>query len=358
MAHFLDIVALGTVADVVPLDFNNRILVEQGIKRIRAGIAVPGINAILKVANRDCTRLVASDLGFAVGPRLNAAGRLDDMSIGIRCLLSDSIHEAEQITKELDDLNKDRKLIETSIQNDALKILAELTDEALADVPFGVTLYQEDWHQGVIGIVASRIKERLHRPTIVFAQSDDGQLKGSGRSVTGVHLRDVLDDVATQNPGLLTKFGGHAMAAGLSLSLDDYGAFQSAFDLAVRRHVDHEGLVPVIYTDGELSSNEMTIDQSEALIAGGPWGQGFPEPSFDGEFHLVQQKIVGQNHLKMVVSPLAAGDQLIDAILFNIDLSEWPNQAVEKVRLVYRLAVNEFRGNRSLQFMVEHIEAL
>ena len=362
MADILDLVALGTVADVVPLDFNNRVLVDQGLRRIRAGKACRGVNAILNVANRSIGQLVASDLGFAVGPRLNAAGRLDDMSLGIRCLLAESSGEAKALAEQLDDLNKDRRLIETSIQSEAEKVLASISDDQLSEMPTGVCLYKEDWHQGVIGIVASRIKDKLHRPTIVFAKTDSGELKGSGRSIPGVHLRDVLDEVATRNTGLLTKFGGHAMAAGLSLAADRMPDFMVAFNECVKNSIDQEGLVPTLHTDGALPEGFMEMGTAEYFRDAGPWGQAFPEPTFDGEFYLVQQRLVGQKHLKMVLSPVdrmnqVISNKVIDAIAFNIDLDMWPNNRVERVRVVYRMDVNEFRGARSLQFMVDYIEA-
>ena len=356
MATLLDFVALGTVADVVPLDYNNRILVSQGLARMRAGAGAPGINALLKVGNRNLSSLVASDLGFAAGPRLNAAGRLDDMSLGIKCLLSENVAEAEKYAEELDDLNKDRKLIEASIQSEALRVLESINEDDINSLPVGVSLYREGWHQGVIGIVASRIKDKLHRPTIVFADAENGEIKGSGRSIPGVHLRDVLDEVATRNPGLLNKFGGHAMAAGLSIERSRLSDFQVAFDEVVQQQVDQEGLTPVLYTDGELSENFLTMQMAETLRNLGPWGQGFPEPCFDGLFHLVQQKIVGGKHLKMVLSPIQLSSKLIDAIAFNVDLEAWPDSKVERVKVVYKLDVNEFRGNKNLQFMVDYIE--
>lgn len=361
MANLIDIVALGTVADVVPLDYNNRILVAYGLSRMRAGLACSGIKALLTIAGRNIEAIEASDLGFAVGPRLNAAGRLDDMSLGIRCLLAETDAQAIAIARELDDLNKDRRLIEGSIQKEAIQVLDALTDRELAALPFGVILYKPDWHQGVVGIVASRIKDRLYRPTIVFAQTDGGELKGSGRSIPGVHLRDVLDEVATGNPGLLTKFGGHAMAAGLTLESEKLDEFRGAFDRAVRRAVKQGGgkteLVPVLVTDGELADEELSLFSAQQLQEAGPWGQGFPEPSFDGEFHLVQQRIVGEKHLKMVVSPVAVSGKLIDAIAFNVDTKLWPSHEVERVKLVFKLSINEFRGNTSLQFIVDYIEA-
>ena len=356
LAHLLDLVALGTVADVVPLDFNNRILVAQGIKRMRAGLMCPGIRAILAVAGRQPEKLTAADLGFALGPRLNAAGRLDDMTLGIRCLLADTHAEAASIAQELDLLNRDRRAIETSMQQDALKNLEQLNTDLDGDLPSGLCLYRSDWHQGVIGILASRIKDRLHRPVIVFADDEQGALKGSGRSILGVHLRDVLDQVASANPGLLHKFGGHAMAAGLSLEKPQLKAFTKAFDDVVRAQLGNRGLQPVVESDGPLQDNELTLECAEQIELAGPWGQSFVEPIFDGVFTLVQQRIVGEKHLKLVLAPMENPQRLLDAIAFNVDLDVWPMAHCEQVNVAYKLSVNEFRGNRTLQLMVDYIE--
>lgn len=357
LAVFLDLVALGTVADVVPLDFNNRILVAQGLQRMRAGLACPGIKALLQVGGRDWQKLSTMDLGFVVGPRLNAAGRLDDMSLGIRCLLTDHDGEALQLAQELDLLNRDRRAIEASMQKEALVSLEAMTEELQGNLPPGICLYREDWHQGVIGILASRIKDRWHRPVIVFADDESGGLKGSGRSIAGLHLRDILDEVATTHPGLLHKFGGHAMAAGLSLERQHLALFTEAFAHVVRRHLGDQGLEPVIDSDGELSAGEFNLDLALQLEQGGPWGQAFPEPIFDGEFHLVSQKLVGEKHLKMVLAPATAPDTLVDAIAFNVDLSLWPNSVCSRVLAAYKLSVNDFRGSRNLQLMVDYMEA-
>ncbi|WP_053980850.1 single-stranded-DNA-specific exonuclease RecJ [Marinagarivorans algicola] len=357
-AQFLDLVSLGTVADVVPLDHNNRIFVQQGLLRMRAGLACEGIKAIAKVAGREITKLRASDLGFMVGPRLNAAGRLDDMSLGIRCLLTDDPTEALALASELDALNKERRAIEGSMQADAAVILEALNhnneDEALS----GVCLYQSDWHQGVIGILASRVKDKLHRPTIVFADDSESILKGSGRSVAGIHLRDVLDEVAAKNPGMLTKFGGHAMAAGLSLEKHHLLNFQKSFNEVVAQKAGQEGLTPVLFTDGALTSEDFNLPLAEALENAGPWGQAFPEPTFSGEFILVNQRIVGQKHLKLVLALPQNPQQTMDAISFNVDVSVWPNDTCHRVLVVYKLQVNEFNGRRNVQLLIDYIEAL
>ena len=357
MASFLDLVALGTVADVVPLDHNNRILVAQGLQRMRAGIARPGIMALLEVAGRSPEKLVASDLGFTVGPRLNAAGRMDDMSLGIQCLLCDSPSLAREMAVALDELNRDRKAIESGMQQEALKMLQKVLVNNSDDLPWGLCLYDETWHQGVIGILASRIKDRYHRPVIVFADAGDGLIKGSARSIPGLHIRDALDAVAARHPHLLQKFGGHAMAAGMSLEHQHFAAFAQAFDEEVRRQLSDEDLTALLVSDGELAAEDFTIAIAAQLREAGPWGQHFPEPLFDGEFYLIQQRLVGEKHLKMVLSLDAAGTQLIDAIAFNVDLLVWPNPAATRARLAYRLDVNEFRGKQSVQLMVEYLEA-
>jgi len=354
LAEYLDLVALGTVADVVPLDRNNRILVAQGLARIRAGKSRLGILALLQIAGRNHRTTVASDLGFAVGPRLNAAGRLDDMSIGIECLLSDNRHDASNFAARLQELNQDRRVIEQGMQDDALAILEQLPLEEKANPAVALTLYEPSWHQGVIGILASRIKDRMHRPTIVFADGDQGQIKGSARSIEGIHIRDILDAIASRHPGLILKFGGHAMAAGLSLERDAYADFSTAFVEEVSRHVDDVNLQAVIDSDGELAERDFNLALASELRFAGPWGQHFPEPVFDGKFQVVQQRLVGEKHLKLVLAPLG-GEKLIDAIAFNVDLAIWPDETIETVELAYRLDVNEFRGNRSLQLMVDPI---
>jgi single-stranded-DNA-specific exonuclease len=358
MADYLDLVALGTVADVVPLDSNNRVLVHQGLARIRAGRCRPGISALLAVAGKDPQQLVASDLAFQVAPRLNAAGRLDDMSHGIECLLTDSPELAAQYAAELNALNIERRNIESGMQQEALSALRQLSFEH-ASLPHGLVLFDRHWHQGVIGIVAGRIKERYHRPVIAFApaESDDGEageLKGSARSIPGVHIRDVLDTVAARHPGLITRFGGHAMAAGLTLPANNLAAFRLAFAEAVQAVVSPADLEPVLYSDGELPAECFTESFAELLRESGPWGQGFPEPLFHGEFICLEQRLLKDKHLKLSLSH-PASNRVFDAIAFNVDRDRWPNQA-RQVRLAYRLDINEFRGSRSLQLRVEYLE--
>ncbi|MBY4676154.1 single-stranded-DNA-specific exonuclease RecJ [Marinobacterium arenosum] len=353
LASLLDLVALGTVADVVALEQNNRTLVYQGLQRIRAGHVRPGIQALIEVSGRDHRRLVASDFGFALAPRLNAAGRLEDMSIGIECLLSPELEYARELAATLDGLNRERREIEQQMQQQALAILAEL-ELAEDDLPFGLCLYQPGWHQGVIGILASRIKERVNRPVIAFAPGDDGQLKGSARSIPGFHIRDGLDAIAARRPQLLRKFGGHAMAAGLTIDADRFDEFSQAFADEVARQLSEDDLLLRVATDGELNGAQISLELAELLRESGPWGHQFPEPLFDGEFSLLQQRIVGQRHLKMVLMEPASGLAL-DAIHFNADTELWPDEGINRVRVVYRLDVNEFRGQRSVQLLVEQL---
>ena len=352
LADLLDLVALGTVADVVPLDRNNRIMVHQGLRRIRAGRGCTGINALVEVANRSRARLVASDLGFAVAPRLNAAGRLDDMSDGIDCLLTDDPTVAQRMTHQLDELNRTRQRIEGEMLQQALAGLDELLSQEENLLPMGLCIYRQDWHQGVTGILASRVREHLHRPVIAFAPAQEGTLKGSARSVPGLHIRDVLAEVAARHPGLLERFGGHAMAAGMSLREEQFELFCTSFDEEVRRHLSAEDLHGVIHSDGSLDAHEMSLDLAECLRSAGPWGQGFPEPRFDGEFRIISQRIVGERHLKLVLSP-DGSDLQLSAIAFN----QADNMTdAERAYFAYRLDVNEFRGERSVQLVIEHIE--
>jgi len=356
LSQWLDLVALGTVADVVPLDQVNRALVHQGLLRIRSGHSRPGIQALLRIAGKNPARLVATDLGFALGPRLNAAGRLDDISLGIQCLLCDDPQQALHTAQELDELNQDRKSIETGMQQQALAIVEQLGLEDKS-MPAALCLFQPDWHQGVVGLLASRIKEKYHRPVVAFARGDNGELKGSSRSIPGLHIRDALDAVATQNPGLITKFGGHAMAAGLSLTEDKLAEFEQAFQQQVAELISEDDLQARLVTDGSLDAHQLSMHTAELLRDAGPWGQQFPEPCFQGDFHIVQQRIVGEKHLKLVLSPSNQPEIAIDAIWFNIDTARWPNHQAEIVHCVYRLDINEFRGVENLQLMVQHLQA-
>ena len=349
LADSLDLVALGTVADVVPLDRNNRILVAAGLARIRSGRARPGIEALFEVAGRDHRQATASDLGFIVGPRLNAAGRLDDMSIGIECLLAESSASARGFAEKLHQLNRERRDIEQSMQQDALAQLESIDLEGDASL-FAMTLYDPAWHQGVIGILASRIRERVHRPTLVFADAEEGMLKGSGRSIAGLHLRDVLDQVATQHPGLLTKFGGHAMAAGLSLARDDLNRFKQALNDAVAEALGYTPPERTEESDGALARSDFGLPLAEQLASGGPWGQHFPEPLFDGQFFVRSHRIVGEKHLKLT---LDADGTEIEGIAFNIDVPKWLAAPLDAFHALYRLDVNEYRGERRAQLVIQ-----
>lgn len=357
---FLDLVALGTVSDVVPLDQNNRILVYQGIARIRAERCRYGIRALAEVARRDVSRFVASDLGFSIGPRLNAAGRLDNMSVGVELLLAENMESARALALELDGLNQARREIEQGMKLEALSICQNLFANSTAlerETSHSIVLYQSDWHLGVLGIVASRIKDQFHRPVIAFAQEQEGILKGSARSVPGLHIRDVLERVYSQHPDMILKFGGHAMAAGLSIPEAALADFQRIFNQTVSELLSQDQLQGTIWTDGELSADLLNLATAETLQQGGPWGQAFPEPMFDGEFKILQQRLVGEKHLKMMVEPKLGGP-LLDAIAFNVDTRYYPDLSIKNAKLVYKLDINEFRGNRGVQLLVDYIEPL
>jgi single-stranded-DNA-specific exonuclease len=362
LAQLLDYVALGTVADVVALDKVNRILVYQGLMRIRTGRCHPGLQALIEISGRNPSTLVAADLGFALGPRLNAAGRMDDMSLGIQCLLTEDPVLAKTMALQLDDLNNDRKDIEGQMKQEALALLARMKVGAknflpLQDehhLPAGVCLFDENWHQGVIGILASRIKDQLHRPVIAFAPAGKDLIKGSARSIPGVHIRDVLSDIAAIHPKLLSKFGGHAMAAGLSINMHDYPAFALAFDALVGKRLVNVELEQKIWSDGELAEQDMTLELAELLQTAATWGQEFPEPVFHGIFDIIQARIVGQQHLKLVMRK-PNGNLLLDGIAFFVDKPEqWLGLRV--CNAAYKLDVNEFRGQRSVQLLVQYLE--
>jgi len=367
-ADLLDLVALGTVADVVPLDRNNRILVAQGLRRIRAGRCVPGIRALLEAAGRSCERMTAADLGFAVAPRLNAAGRLTDMSIGIACLLADAPADAARLAAQLGKLNEERRAIEQRMQIEAVEIATALQLGVCGSAPLGLCLFDERWHQGVVGLVAGRIKDRLHRPVIAFARADGGSLRGSARSISGLNIRDALDSIAARHPGLLGKFGGHAMAAGMTLAEKDLERFRLAFAAEIECRVDPDSLRGVVHSDGELTGDDFCVATARVLRGGGPWGQGFPEPTFDGAFNILDSRVVGGRHLKMKLEPLshcaadtdaARGAGGLDAIAFgyaddaDLNASMTPGRRLE---VAYRLEVNEYRGAESLQLNCQHIK--
>lgn len=355
MAQFLDIVALGTVADVVPLDTNNRILVEQGIRRIRSGKACAGIKALFRAAGKDAAKCSSVDLGFFIGPRLNAAGRLDDMSAGIECLVTDADSVAGSIATELHELNNQRKQIEQGMLKQAMDDMNRVVDSLQGEqIQAGLCLYDTGWHQGVVGLLASRIKEHFHRPVVAFADASDAaenaEIKGSARSIRGLHIRDVLDTIAARHAGLINKFGGHAMAAGLSIHKNDFDAFKQAFEEEVSACLSADELEEVVETDGSIEPDEMTLEIAAQLESGGPWGQHFPEPLFDNMFEILDWQIVGEKHLKMQLRH-ENGGKMINAIAFNTSSEELPS--LDKVHVAYRISINEFRNNRSLQLIVD-----
>jgi single-stranded-DNA-specific exonuclease len=342
---------------MVPLDRNNRILVSQGIKRIRAGRCVAGIRALLESAGRRQEQLTAADLGFAVAPRLNAAGRLTDMSVGIACLLADQPEEAARLAGLLAKLNDERREIEQRMQLEAVGLADDMRGDAVESL--GVCLFDESWHQGVVGLVAGRIKDRLHRPVIAFARAEDGSLRGSARSVSGVNIRDALDSIATRQPGLIDKFGGHAMAAGLTLREGKLPDFKIAFAAEIAARADRGSLTGVVYSDGALSAEELCIETAQALRGAGPWGQGFPEPLFDGQFKVVDARIVGGKHMKLRLDSANRGSEPIDAIAFGYvgGSSEDANLGSgSTIQLAYRLEINEFRGAERVQLNCQHLK--
>lgn len=356
LANLLDLVALGTVADVVRLDGTNRILVQQGLQRIRNGRCCAGVRALLKVAGRDLERITTYELGFILAPRLNAAGRLDDMSLGIECLMADDPVQAMRLATELDELNRQRREIEAGMREEALDKLAAMADghdpaattmDDTAGSDYSLCLYDSDWHQGIIGLIASRIKEKLHRPVLVFAPGKDGEIKGSGRSIPGFHLRDALDLVAKRHPGLIVKFGGHAMAAGLTIYEQNFEWFRAAFERVAQTLLTPADLIRVIETDGELAEDELSLELAQRL-ASYVWGQGFPEPSFNGCFRVESQRIVGERHLKLTLRPFG-GKHVHDAIFF-FHTETLPAE----IDVVYRLQANEYNGNIRIQLLLEH----
>lgn len=357
LTSLLDLVAMGTVADLVPLDRNNRILVEQGIRRIRAGHVSPGIKALFEVSGRDSNKAKTSDFAFACAPRLNAAGRLADMSRGIQCLLAEHASEAALLAKELNELNIERKRIESEMKEEAQTILDTLifdTHSSKATLPPIICLHQEDWHEGVIGILASRIKERYYRPAIIFASNEQGQVKGSARSIEGIHMRDAIERVATQNPGLIQRFGGHAMAAGLTLAEQDLAQFEVAITRVVAESVQKDTFKEVIYTDGELSDDDFNQSLAKHIQQVAPWGQTFPEPTFEGDFTIKSKRILKDLHLKTELQLAGSSKEALSAIMFFADLDKWPKEG-EQVRLVYTMDINEFRGASSLQLLIRHV---
>jgi single-stranded-DNA-specific exonuclease len=350
MADYLDLVALGTIADVVPMDYNNRIMVQEGIRRIRAGRLRPGLKALSALSGNRIQTITSSDLAFGVAPRVNAAGRLEDISLGIECLLADDENRAQELASRLDKLNLERREIENEMKQQALNFLSALKLTKDTEEKVGICLYDEGWHQGVVGVVASRIKDEFHRPVVAFAKVSDSELKGSARSISGLHMRDVFETIAARNPDLLQKFGGHAMAAGLTLHPANLTTFAEQFDIEAKRWLTEEDLTQTVITDGNLGE-DYSISLAREIGQICPWGQGFPEPLFDDDFEIVDQRIVGGRHLKMKLRPLDGADS-IDAIAFNHD------RLVEGrvKRIAYRLDVNEYRGMESLQLIVDCVD--
>jgi len=349
-AKYLDLVALGTVADVVPLDHNNRVLVQQGLLRIRAGHAVAGVEALLRQSGRRPGRCISTDLGFAVGPRINAAGRLEDISVGIECLLTDSAETASEYARLLDQINSERRDIESTMRAQAFSAVDELGSQRW---PSCVCLFDATWHQGIVGLIAARVRERCHRPVIAFARENDDYLKGSGRSIPGVHIRDLLEAVSTMRPGLIEKFGGHAMAAGLSIAESALPEFSQLAAEQMSRLYPDADFSGAIITDGSLPGSAVNLKFARSLRDAGPWGSCFPEPLWSGDFSIVEQRTVGENHLKMKVRPAGGGD-IIDAIAFNQAGASYRGT----VQLAFKLDVNEYRGSENPQLIVEQIAAL
>jgi single-stranded-DNA-specific exonuclease len=355
LARYLDLVALGTVADLVPLDRNNRILVRQGIERIKRGVCRPGLMALLRLGGRDYRFTSAADLGFAVGPRLNAAGRLEDMSAGIRCLLSEDADVAMDLASQLDELNRQRQDLQQQMQADAMEQVNRMVEElGVGDLPPSLCLHDASWHQGIVGLVASRVKDALYRPVVAFAPESEGSalLKGSARSVRGLHIRDALAWVDAHRPGLIKAFGGHAMAAGLTLEQSALPQFREALEQAIEALLGGAELNNEVVTDGEISGRDIDLSLAAELEQLGPWGQRFPEPLFEGLFEVIDKRVVGGSHLKMVVRSVDGGEQ-VDAIAFGFSPEKIAGSTA--VRLLYRLAVNRWRGSESCQLIVADI---
>ena len=353
ITNLLDLVALGTIADVVKLDRNNRILVHQGISRIRAGYCCEGIKALLDISRRDPLTLTSTDLAYYIAPRLNAAGRMDSMSLSVELLLCEDYDSAIKQATDLDTLNHDRKLIEQTMYQEALSYI-EQVEQKNSTFPNALVVHHPQWHQGIIGIVSARLKDKHYRPVICFASTEDGLLKGSGRSIEGIHLRDILDKLNERYPDILVSFGGHAMAAGLSIQEKDLDQFSAHFEALITKQLDLDVLEQIIETDGEIDNQDFSYSIAKQLKESGPWGEGFIEPTFDGEFIIHQQRLFGEKHLKLVLEPKNGGP-IIEGICFNVNLNQWPDHTIKNAKIVYQLDVNEFRGNQTLNLMIRHI---
>jgi single-stranded-DNA-specific exonuclease len=355
MLHQLDLVALGTVADVVPLDENNRLLVHYGLEVIKNRICRVGISALLAIGRRDQGQIIASDLSYCVGPRLNAAGRLADMTLGVRCLLTDDPIDADNIADKLNNLNTERRQIEIEMQDNADESLQKINYSG-ENAPYAICLYSETWHQGVIGILASRLKESYHRPTAIFTKDRDGIMKGSCRSLAKLNIRDVLCNIAVSHPGIIDKFGGHAMAAGLTIKADKFEEFKEIFNDIVASKLTLDDLNSTIFTDGMLPIDHITLEFAKTLNNYGPWGQAFPEPVFENTFHIIDQRLVGNNHLKLLLE--IDETTTVNAILFNADTDLWPNYDCIKAKFAFKLDINEYRGRKQVQLIVSHIDPI
>ncbi|OCG06500.1 single-stranded-DNA-specific exonuclease RecJ [Gilliamella sp. wkB178] len=353
IANLLDLVALGTIADVVKLDHNNRILVHQGVNRIRSGYCCEGIKALFQLAKRDPLSFTSTDLAFYIAPRLNAAGRMDHMSLGVELLLCENYEMAIEMATNLDNLNNDRKLIEHTMHKAALSFIQQIEKEKTS-LPNILVFYHPEWHQGIIGILSARLKDKYYRPVISFASTQDGFLKGSGRSIPGIHLRDLLEELNNQYPDLIVSFGGHAMAVGLTICEKNLEEFKIYFEALLNKQLSADLLQQIIETDGEIDSQDFTYLLAKQLKESGPWGEGFPEPIFDGEFIIHQQRLFSEKHLSLILEPKNGGP-LIEGVYFNVDLSEWPDQSIKNIKIVYHLEVNEFRGNEATKLLIRYL---
>ncbi|WP_294910087.1 single-stranded-DNA-specific exonuclease RecJ [uncultured Gilliamella sp.] len=353
LASLLDLVALGTIADVVKLDHNNRILVHQGINRIRSGYCCAGIKALLHIARKDPVSFTSTDLAYYIAPRLNAAGRMDNMSLSVELLLCDDYDSALKQASDLDMLNNDRKLIEQTMYKEALSYIQGL-EQQQSSFPNLLVVYHPEWHQGIIGILSARLKDKHYRPVICFASTEEGILKGSGRSIAGIHLRDLLDELDQNHPDLLVSFGGHAMAVGLSIRENDLERFRKHFETLIDKRLNANTLEQIIETDGEIDSQDFNYAMAKQLKESGPWGEGFTEPTFDGDFIVHQQRLFAEKHLRLVLEPKNGGP-IIEGVCFNVNLTQWPDNTIKNVKIVYQLDVDDFRGNQTAKLMIRHI---
>ena len=353
LANLLDLVALGTISDLVPLDKNNRTMVAHGLKLMRKNKSKAGILAILNQSGRQLSTLTSGDLSFAIAPRLNAAGRLTDMSLGIECLLTDDKENATEMAKKLNQLNIERRQIQDNMEEQAFTEFEKYLQDTSKKIPRGICIYNQNWHQGVVGILAAKIKEKFNRPVIVFAQECQGILKGSARSITELHIKDVFDEIARLYPELILTFGGHAMAAGLTIEESQFDRFSDAFNKVVDRYISSDSLEDQCLTDGELSGDDFSLPLALAIQNAGPWGQSFPEPIFVGQFKILDKRVVGESHLKLKLQ--SRNNNTLDAIAFNMTDDDWPSK-LEQITSTYRLGINNYRGHSQVQLFIEHIE--